>query len=292
MTTTTTIYDQGSFKPVARLAWLRDDIPQPANDEPIFDDSYSQVEVKPKSKIEVYHYHNDQLGTFNELTNQQGEVVWLADYEAWGNTARVVWNENQLEQLQVSQDELQPIRFQGQYYDEETGLHYNRFRYYDPDVGMFTSRDPIGLMGGDNVFAYAPNPIRWVDPLGLKKDILDERYNRDKPWGKNIPIFDPNRPHKEWPRYSGKGPFGGVCGAEGSVSSTWIVPDGSNRAACQAHDDCYSTCGRSKRECDNEFAANGAKKYAWVLTDVLTSASQEAYDSAQQEAGCCNDCTQ
>ncbi|MGP5505712.1 RHS repeat-associated core domain-containing protein, partial [Psychrobacter celer] len=93
--------------------------------------------------------------------------VWLADYQAWGNTAKVVWREEQLEQIQVSSNELQPIRFQGQHFDEETGLHYNRFRYYDPDMGMFTSRDPIGLMGGDNVFQYAPNPIGWVDPLGL-----------------------------------------------------------------------------------------------------------------------------
>ena len=68
-----------------------------------------------------------------------------------------------------SQDELQPIHFQGQHFDAETGLHYNRFRYYDPDVGMFTSRDPIGLMGGDNVFQYAPNPTGWIDPLGLAK---------------------------------------------------------------------------------------------------------------------------
>uniref|UniRef100_UPI00259AD422 RHS repeat-associated core domain-containing protein n=1 Tax=uncultured Psychrobacter sp. TaxID=259303 RepID=UPI00259AD422 len=60
------------------------------------------------------------------------------------------------------------IRFQGQHFDEETGLSYNRFRYYDPDMGMFTTRDPIGLMGGDNVFQYAPNPTGWVDPLGLR----------------------------------------------------------------------------------------------------------------------------
>ncbi|MGP9517102.1 RHS repeat-associated core domain-containing protein, partial [Psychrobacter sp. AOP5-CZ1-12] len=53
------------------------------------------------------------------------------------------------------------------HFDVETGLHYNRFRYYDPDMGMFTTRDPIGLMGGSNVFAYAPNPTGWVDPLGL-----------------------------------------------------------------------------------------------------------------------------
>ncbi|NQJ69542.1 hypothetical protein HO543_10530 [Streptococcus suis] len=63
--------------------------------------------------------------------------------------------------------ELQPIRFQGQYYDPETSLHYNRFRYYDSDVGMFIQRDPIGLLGGLNTFQYAPNPIHWIDPLGL-----------------------------------------------------------------------------------------------------------------------------
>ena len=118
--------------------------------------------------MQVYHYHNDHLGTPNELTNSQGEVIWLADYQAWGNTARVVWRKEKLEQLQVSADELQPIRFQGQSFDIETGLHYNRFRYFDPDLGMFISRDPIGLMGGDNIFKYNPNPINWVDPLGLE----------------------------------------------------------------------------------------------------------------------------
>ena len=53
-------------------------------------------------------------------------------------------------------------------YDTETGLHYNRFRYFDPDLGMFTSRDPIGLLGGSNVFQYAPNPTGWIDPFGLE----------------------------------------------------------------------------------------------------------------------------
>ena len=62
-----------------------------------------------------------------------------------------------------------PFRFQGQYYDEESGLHYNRFRYYDPEIGRFVSQDPIGLMGGMNLFEYAPNPVGWVDPFGLSK---------------------------------------------------------------------------------------------------------------------------
>ena len=53
------------------------------------------------------------------------------------------------------------------YWDEETGLHYNRFRYYDPGTGQFTQQDPIGLLGGINNYQYAPNPSGWVDPLGL-----------------------------------------------------------------------------------------------------------------------------
>jgi RHS repeat-associated protein len=64
----------------------------------------------------------------------------------------------------------QPFRFQGQQFDEETGLHYNRYRYYDPGVGRFISQDPIGLRGGSNPFMYAPNPDGWVDPLGLAKE--------------------------------------------------------------------------------------------------------------------------
>ena len=59
--------------------------------------------------------------------------------------------------------------FQGQYYDEETGLHYNRFRYYDPDVGRFVSQEPIRLQGGINLYEYAPNPTFWIDPFGLAK---------------------------------------------------------------------------------------------------------------------------
>ncbi|MDI6457774.1 RHS repeat-associated core domain-containing protein [Cronobacter muytjensii] len=62
----------------------------------------------------------------------------------------------------------QPLRYQGQYFDAETGLHYNRVRYYDPDAGRFISQDPIGLAGGINLYQYAPNPLVWVDPLGLK----------------------------------------------------------------------------------------------------------------------------
>ncbi|MCX2803382.1 RHS repeat-associated core domain-containing protein [Microbulbifer thermotolerans] len=72
------------------------------------------------------------------------------------------------------------MRFQGQYYDEETGLHYNRFRYYDPEVGAFTQQDPIGLLGGVNNYQYVPNPVSWVDPYGLtcKEETLNSSVKK------------------------------------------------------------------------------------------------------------------
>ncbi|WP_438792776.1 RHS repeat-associated core domain-containing protein, partial [Salmonella sp. C3244] len=61
-----------------------------------------------------------------------------------------------------------------------TGLHYNLYRFYDPDIGKFISGDPIGLAGGINLYQYAPNPLSWLDPLGLKCGSL-----KNKDLGKN-----------------------------------------------------------------------------------------------------------
>jgi RHS repeat-associated protein len=106
--------------------------------------------------ISVTLYHNDHLGTPQELTDWEGRVVWSARYRVYGNVVR-----KDVEQVENN------IRFQGQYWDEETGLHYNRHRYYDPGTGQFTQQDPIGLLGGVNSYRYAANPIGWIDPLGL-----------------------------------------------------------------------------------------------------------------------------
>jgi len=65
--------------------------------------------------------------------------------------------------------ELCPFRFAGQYADPETGLHYNRFRHYDPDTGQYLSRDPLGLRAGLRAYAYVDDPTTWSDPLGLAK---------------------------------------------------------------------------------------------------------------------------
>ena len=66
----------------------------------------------------------------------------------------------------------QPFRLQNQYADREKRLHYNFFRYYKPEVGRFVNQDPIGLKSGENLYWFAPNVQRWIDPLGLWRALL------------------------------------------------------------------------------------------------------------------------
>ncbi|HHQ6628312.1 TPA: RHS repeat-associated core domain-containing protein, partial [Serratia fonticola] len=105
---------------------------------------------------EIYYYLNDHLGTPQELVNGKGQIAWSAAYRAYGNLA-----------VAFVESVPQPLRFQGQYFDAESGLHYNRYRYYSPETARFITPDPIGLAGGLNQTQYVPNPTGWVDPLGL-----------------------------------------------------------------------------------------------------------------------------
>ena len=131
------VYEPGSFRPMACVQRQA-----AAADEP------------PRS--EVFHYHLDHLGTPREVTSADGRIVWSAGYRAWGALALA----------EVCEFD-NPLRFQGQYHDVETGLHYNLHRYYDPQAGRYLSQDPIGLVGGPNPYRYAPNPTGWIDPVGL-----------------------------------------------------------------------------------------------------------------------------
>ena len=105
----------------------------------------------------LHHLHSDHLGTPLEASNDAGEITWRGTYRTWGNVI-----------VEEGEGIEQRLRFQGQHFDEETGLHYNRARYYVSDIGRFLTPDPIGLLGDPNAYAYAPNPIEWTDPLGLK----------------------------------------------------------------------------------------------------------------------------
>ncbi|PFW55221.1 hypothetical protein COL27_32760, partial [Bacillus sp. AFS075960] len=99
----------------------------------------------------------DLVGAPLEVTDESGELAWTGQYTAWG---KVESSSKDIARIE------QPLRYAGQYADEGTGLHYNTFRFYDPDVGRFINQDPIGLYGGGNLYAYGPNSQQWVDPWG------------------------------------------------------------------------------------------------------------------------------
>ena len=109
----------------------------------------------PLRKIHLYHC--DHRGLPLALVDSEGSIVWQAEYNEWGN------------QLSESNPHsiTQNIRLPGQQYDEESGLHYNRHRYYEPLQGRYITQDPIGLRGDWNLYHYPLDPIRFIDPLGL-----------------------------------------------------------------------------------------------------------------------------
>ncbi|MBV4760734.1 RHS repeat protein, partial [Escherichia coli] len=109
----------------------------------------------PARKIHLYHC--DHRGLPLALISTEGATAWCAEYDEWGN----LLNEENPHQLQ------QLIRLPGQQYDEESGLYYNRHRYYDPLQGRYITQDPIGLKGGWNFYQYPLNPVINVDPQGL-----------------------------------------------------------------------------------------------------------------------------
>ncbi|HFL9761755.1 TPA: RHS repeat-associated core domain-containing protein, partial [Escherichia coli] len=114
----------------------------------------------PARKIHLYHC--DHRGLPLALVSTEGTTAWYAEYDEWGNQLNEE-NPHQLQQL---------IRLPGQQYDEESGLYYNRHRYYDPLKGRYITQDPIGLKGGWNFYQYPLNPISEIDPQGLNPLIL------------------------------------------------------------------------------------------------------------------------
>ena len=127
---TTWIFDEGTFVPSAKLVGER---------------RYSII--------------SDYLGTPIEAYDEEGRRVWARELDVYGRV--------RIEQGEVG---LVPFLYQGQYLDTETGLAYNRFRYYSPETGAYISQDPIRLEAGlTNLYAYVHDVNAWIDPWGLIK---------------------------------------------------------------------------------------------------------------------------
>jgi RHS repeat-associated protein len=137
--TLTTTWDRDGLRPVSQVERrTMADAPQQVVDERFF------------------AIVTDLIGTPTELVDESGGIAWHARRTLWGITSRGAG---------ATADT--PLRFPGQYFDAETGLHYNYFRHYDPTLGQYTSADPLGLAGGPNQRSYALNPMAWLDYLGL-----------------------------------------------------------------------------------------------------------------------------
>ncbi|WP_176203180.1 RHS repeat-associated core domain-containing protein, partial [Salmonella enterica] len=138
-----------------------------------------QLEPEYILQRKIHLYHCDQRGLPLALITPDNQVAWRGEYDEWGNLSGEE-NPEHLEQL---------IRLPGQQYDEESGLYYNRHRYYNPGQGRYITQDPIGLDGGWNPYMYPLNPVQGIDPLGLDAiQINYDYYPVNTGMGFNLPL--------------------------------------------------------------------------------------------------------
>lgn len=155
----TTIHLPNSFVPLARIEHLQHaDSPEILAMRRMFAEQGEDFPGASRPQVRDVRlacFHTDHLGTPLRLSDDHNNLLWQAQSDDWA-----ALRDEQGEQHQ-------PIRFQGQYMDEESGLHYNRYRYYDPNAGRYLSQDPVGLVAGLHAYRYSEMPTQGIDPLGL-----------------------------------------------------------------------------------------------------------------------------
>ncbi|HIE0436647.1 TPA: RHS repeat-associated core domain-containing protein, partial [Proteus mirabilis] len=147
----TPIYADGTLAVSQQIQWL-----------------YQPGEITPTARYQQGKLHyvvTDHQGTPREIFSEGGQASWAGRLNTWGQMQFWRYRDGKAEN-DPNYTEC-PFRFAGQYEDEESGLYYNRFRYYDRETGQYLSPDPIGLLGGLNPYGYVHCPTGWVDPFGL-----------------------------------------------------------------------------------------------------------------------------
>ncbi|MGB8944145.1 MAG: RHS repeat-associated core domain-containing protein [Streptomyces sp.] len=134
------------------LTWDHDGLYPISQTERLLGGESSQEEIDSR----FFAIVTDLVGAPTELIGETGDIAWRSRTTLWGSTT---WNSRATAYT--------PLRFPGQYYDPETGLHYNRFRHYDPETARYLTPDPLGLAPAPNTHTYVANPHTWADPHGL-----------------------------------------------------------------------------------------------------------------------------
>ncbi|MGI8742121.1 MAG: RHS repeat-associated core domain-containing protein [Bryobacteraceae bacterium] len=116
---------------------------------------YESIDAPPASGRR-YFLSTNQIGVPIRVEDEEGKIVWKARIDPYGEA-----HPDPASSIEM------PLRFPGHYHDSETGLSYNRFRYYSPELGRYLQSDPLGIAGGHNLYAYPSNPLTIVDILGL-----------------------------------------------------------------------------------------------------------------------------
>ncbi|WP_347178685.1 DUF6531 domain-containing protein [Streptomyces iconiensis] len=149
----------------------------------------TQTTHDPLLKTSEFHaIVTDTVGTPTELISANGQLAHHPRTTLWGT------------RLPAPPDTVTcPLRYPGQYADPETGLHYNYFRYYDPETGRYVTPDPLGLGPGPNQHAYAHSPMTWTDPLGLKKCTHYEATA-----GETLEFLKPTQKTRTWEQEAGQ----------------------------------------------------------------------------------------
>jgi RHS repeat-associated protein len=195
----------------------------------------------------LLYVHADHLGSPQKLTDASQATIWDGVFDPFG------------EEVAIAGLAAMPMRFPGQYADDETGFSYNYFRDYEPAIGKYIQSDPIGLRGGNNAYAYAANgPTIWIDPLGL--------YTRCMPGT----IEDLTSPECQGPQQGGGGGFGGGTGGgppvelvvAGVVIATatgviaWLCDDADDEISEKDKDYCRKQFEHDQDKCYENYSFN------------------------------------
>lgn len=237
----------------------------------------------------IVYLHTNHLGAPELATDGQGNPVWTAAYAPFGRIIRAGTADH-------SRNFKLNLRLPGQYEDEETGLHYNGQRYYDPERGQYLSPDPLGLRAGLNAYSYAANnPLKYIDPEGLILFAFDGTDNSNPPPG----VDDFSNVYKFYLAYDAaqNGPKWYMNGVgrddpDSQIQTNWLDDKNANTARVRVDYmlqqlDKYMQAGSAQEGAAVNIDIVGFSRGAAMARDFSNSVATRLDGKAYQDSGAC-----